>query len=82
MLRHVASTLEKGAIRHANEDTVHYRYYSQVLPPSGSEGAAVLDMCSSWVSHYPKGYKLPRIAGTYSTSNLCRTYAGSPFSLL
>jgi len=40
------------------------KYYSQVLPPSGSEGAAVLDMCSSWVSHYPKGYKLPRIAGT------------------
>ena len=39
------------------------RYYSQILPPSGTEDAAVLDMCSSWVSHYPKGYKLGRISG-------------------
>ncbi|KAA6429290.1 MAG: ubiquinone menaquinone biosynthesis methyltransferase [Trebouxia sp. A1-2] len=38
------------------------KYYSQVLPPSGTEDAAILDMCSSWVSHYPKGYKLARIA--------------------
>jgi hypothetical protein len=68
-----ASTLEKGAIRHAN-DTLHYRYYSQVLPPSGTEDAAILDMCSSWVSHYPKGYKLARIAGTYFTPNSCHTW--------
>ena len=40
-----------------------YRYYSRVLPPSGTEDAAVLDMCSSWVSHYPEGYKLGRISG-------------------
>ena len=39
------------------------RHYSQVLPPSGTKDAAVLDMCSSWVSHYPKGYKLGRISG-------------------
>lgn len=39
------------------------RYYGKVLPPSGTEDAAILDMCSSWVSHYPKGYKLGRIAG-------------------
>jgi len=45
-----------------------YRYYSKVLPPSGAEDAAILDMCSSWVSHYPKGYKLGRIAGTEFTS--------------
>lgn len=39
------------------------RYYSKVLPPSGTKDAAILDMCSSWVSHYPKGYKLGRISG-------------------
>ena len=39
------------------------RHYSQVLPPSGTKDAAILDMCSSWVSHYPKGYKLGRISG-------------------
>ena len=38
-------------------------YYSQILPPSGTKDAAILDMCSSWVSHYPKGYKLGRISG-------------------
>ena len=35
----------------------------QVLPPSGTQDAAVLDMCSSWISHYPKNYKLGRISG-------------------
>ncbi|KAL3163222.1 hypothetical protein ABBQ32_009624 [Trebouxia sp. C0010 RCD-2024] len=39
-------------------------YYSKVLPPSGTKDAAILDMCSSWVSHYPKGYKLSKISGT------------------
>lgn len=39
-------------------------YYQQVLPPSGTPGTAILDMCSSWISHYPKGYKADRIAGT------------------
>lgn len=38
-------------------------YYSQILPPSGTKDAAILDMCSSWVSHYPKGYKLGKISG-------------------
>lgn len=41
------------------------RYYSKVLPPSGTKDAAILDMCSSWVSHYPKGYKLSKISGEY-----------------
>lgn len=40
------------------------RYYEKVLPPSGSSDAAILDMCSSWISHYPKGYTLGRISGT------------------
>ena len=70
-----ANTLEEGAIRNANDNTLRHRYYGQVLPPSGSEDAAILDMCSSWVSHYPKGYKLARIAGAYSTSKSCYVYA-------
>ncbi|KAK6147726.1 hypothetical protein DH2020_018638 [Rehmannia glutinosa] len=39
------------------------KYYSEVFPPSNTAGVALLDMCSSWVSHYPKGYKQSRIVG-------------------
>ncbi|KAL2501361.1 S-adenosyl-L-methionine-dependent methyltransferase superfamily protein [Forsythia ovata] len=39
------------------------KYYSEVFPPSDTPGVALLDMCSSWVSHYPKGYKQARIVG-------------------
>lgn len=39
------------------------KYYSSMLPPSNAPGVAVLDMCSSWISHYPKGYKQGRVAG-------------------
>ncbi|CAN4077095.1 unnamed protein product [Withania somnifera] len=39
------------------------KYYSEVLPSSNTPGVAVLDMCSSWVSHYPAGYKQERIVG-------------------
>ncbi|CAN1185582.1 hypothetical protein LINPERHAP2_LOCUS37634 [Linum perenne] len=39
------------------------KYYSEVLPPSNTPGVSILDMCSSWVSHYPKGYKQDRIVG-------------------
>ncbi|KAI5084693.1 hypothetical protein GOP47_0000862 [Adiantum capillus-veneris] len=39
------------------------KYYASVFPPSNSPGVALLDMCSSWISHYPKGYKQERIAG-------------------
>lgn len=39
------------------------KYYSQALPPSNSPGVAILDMCSSWVSHYPPGYKQEKIIG-------------------
>ena len=38
-------------------------YYEEILPKSGSKDIAILDMCSSWVSHYPSGYKAGRIAG-------------------
>lgn len=39
------------------------KYYSEVFPPSDTPRVALLDMCSSWVSHYPKGYKQARIVG-------------------
>lgn len=39
------------------------RYYGEVLPAAGSKDAAVLDICSSWVSHYPEGYTAGRISG-------------------
>lgn len=38
-------------------------FYEESFPPSGS-GAAILDMCSSWISHYPRGYEASRISGT------------------
>lgn len=39
------------------------KYYSVVFPPSNTPGVSILDMCSSWVSHFPKGYKQERIVG-------------------
>ncbi|KAI3782804.1 hypothetical protein L2E82_12860 [Cichorium intybus] len=39
------------------------KYYKEAFPPSNTPGVALLDMCSSWVSHYPAGYKQERIAG-------------------
>ncbi|KAA8523236.1 hypothetical protein F0562_009659 [Nyssa sinensis] len=39
------------------------KYYSEVFPPSNTPGIALLDMCSSWVSHFPVGYKQDRIVG-------------------
>ncbi|XP_021646303.2 uncharacterized protein LOC110639597 [Hevea brasiliensis] len=39
------------------------KYYSEVFPPSNTPGVSILDMCSSWVSHFPQGYKQDRIVG-------------------
>eukprot|EP00246_Nothoceros_aenigmaticus_P002425 TRINITY_DN13300_c0_g1_i1.p1 TRINITY_DN13300_c0_g1~~TRINITY_DN13300_c0_g1_i1.p1 ORF type:complete len:253 (+),score=44.07 TRINITY_DN13300_c0_g1_i1:51-761(+) len=39
------------------------KYYESALPPSNSSGVAILDMCSSWISHYPKDYKQHKIIG-------------------
>lgn len=38
-------------------------YYSKVFPPSNTPGVSILDMCSSWVSHFPPGYKQERVVG-------------------
>ncbi|XP_042501512.1 uncharacterized protein LOC122079261 isoform X4 [Macadamia integrifolia] len=39
------------------------KYYSEVFPPSNTPGVSLLDLCSSWVSHFPAGYKQERIVG-------------------
>ena len=39
------------------------KYYAEVFPESGREDTALLDVCSSWISHYPKDYKAGRISG-------------------
>lgn len=38
-------------------------FYATTFPMSGTPDAALLDICSSWISHYPPGYTAPRIAG-------------------
>ena len=35
------------------------KYYAENI----AEGSDVLDICSSWVSHYPKNVKLGRVSG-------------------
>ncbi|KAJ9507429.1 hypothetical protein QJQ45_006402 [Haematococcus lacustris] len=39
------------------------KHYAQRFPPSGTPGTALLDICSSWVSHYPDGYKADKVSG-------------------
>ncbi|CAK9326703.1 unnamed protein product [Citrullus colocynthis] len=39
------------------------KFYSEVFPPSDTPGVSMLDMCSSWVSHFPAGYKQERVVG-------------------
>lgn len=36
-------------------------WYGEMLP--AGEDKAVLDICSSWISHYPEGYSAGRVAG-------------------
>eukprot|EP00879_Flechtneria_rotunda_P004309 GHRR01004559.1.p1 GENE.GHRR01004559.1~~GHRR01004559.1.p1 ORF type:complete len:304 (+),score=82.47 GHRR01004559.1:176-1087(+) len=47
--------IDDGAVKALTE------FYAQVFPPSGQEDVAILDICSSWVSHYPQGYTAGRI---------------------
>ena len=52
-------------VKHIDDDAISAltKYYSKVFPASGSEDTALLDVCSSWISHYPKDYKAGRISG-------------------
>jgi hypothetical protein len=38
-------------------------YYAKAFPASGRSDTALLDICSSWISHYPAGYTAGRISG-------------------
>jgi hypothetical protein len=38
-------------------------YYGEVFPAPGRDDVAVLDICSSWVSHYPEGFTAGRVTG-------------------
>merc|ERR1711871_773906 len=38
-------------------------YYKEVFPSGSNEDVAVLDLCSSWISHFPKGFQCGRVAG-------------------
>ena len=38
-------------------------HYKEVFPPSGNKDVALLDICSSWISHYPEGYTAGKISG-------------------
>lgn len=52
-------------VRHIDDPAIAAltKYYSEVFPPSNTLGVSILDMCSSWVSHFPAGYKQDRIVG-------------------
>ncbi|KAL3687657.1 hypothetical protein R1sor_013966 [Riccia sorocarpa] len=39
------------------------QYYATVFPPSNTPGVAILDLCSSWISHYPNGYRQDKVVG-------------------
>lgn len=43
------------------------RYYDTTFPSSAEERQqlAVLDICSSWISHYPRGFSAARVAGVH-----------------
>lgn len=38
-------------------------WYARNFPESGRDDTALLDVCSSWISHYPEGYTAGRISG-------------------
>merc|ERR1711924_220526 len=39
-------------------------YYEEIFPgPGPNEDVAVLDLCSSWISHFPKNFKAGRVSG-------------------
>ena len=52
-------------VAHIDDDAIGALtdYYAATFPTSGSKDAALLDICSSWISHYPPGYSAGRIAG-------------------
>ena len=48
-------------VKHIDDDAIGAltKYYAEVFPPvpkDGDDAVALLDVCSSWISHYPEGY--------------------------
>eukprot|EP01023_Acetabularia_acetabulum_P014574 TRINITY_DN17119_c0_g1_i10.p1 TRINITY_DN17119_c0_g1~~TRINITY_DN17119_c0_g1_i10.p1 ORF type:complete len:298 (-),score=37.04 TRINITY_DN17119_c0_g1_i10:121-1014(-) len=52
-------------VAHIDEGAINAltKYYQQVFPPPEKQDVAMLDICSSWISHYPKDFKAERISG-------------------
>lgn len=52
-------------VTHIDDNAINAltKFYGQVFPASGRDDVAILDMCSSWISHYPKGYKAGKVVG-------------------
>ncbi|CAD7699092.1 unnamed protein product [Ostreobium quekettii] len=52
-------------VKHIDDNAIRAltRYYASVFPPSGQKDTAILDICSSWISHYPKRYEAGKISG-------------------
>ena len=49
-------------VKHIDDDAIGAltKYYKEVfpaVPKDGDEKVALLDVCSSWISHYPSGYE-------------------------
>jgi hypothetical protein len=43
-------------------------FYATVFPTAGQDDVALLDICSSWVSHYPPGYTAGKIVGELNSA--------------
>eukprot|EP00197_Chlamydomonas_leiostraca_P015305 CAMPEP_0202859166 /NCGR_PEP_ID=MMETSP1391-20130828/1404_1 /ASSEMBLY_ACC=CAM_ASM_000867 /TAXON_ID=1034604 /ORGANISM="Chlamydomonas leiostraca, Strain SAG 11-49" /LENGTH=274 /DNA_ID=CAMNT_0049538177 /DNA_START=171 /DNA_END=996 /DNA_ORIENTATION=+ len=52
-------------VAHIDEHAINAltRFYGQNFPESGRTDTALLDICSSWISHYPQGYTAGKVAG-------------------
>jgi hypothetical protein len=61
-----AACIEEDRVKAAEITVVLRRYYKEAFPPQ----AAILDICSSWVSHFPADYKPKRAVGLGECSPL------------
>ena len=77
-------SLDPFTVTHFDDLAIEaYRSFlaSDIFPSSGS-GASILDLCSSWVSHYPKRYSAARVVGVgMNEAELARNAALSEFAV-
>jgi hypothetical protein len=54
-------------VEHIDQNAIRSikQHYKATFPSTAEEraNASVLDMCSSWISHYPEGFSAGRVAG-------------------